>query len=455
MNNSSEGNNKLRILKLSALAISSVVIIEVILGLIVNSLVIISDGLHALLDVLSTVILFYAARAAIKPADEEHTYGHEKFEAVGGLIGGIVLIAVAILIFYEAAIRFVGNVQVNEELKLAGFFAIGYTMFVDFFRVAVFRGGKRNQSLAIKAGFYDAISDLGSTIIALIGFALATFGFYYGDSVASIFLGVMLVYLSIRLVRSSIMELSDTASKDMVQQIRKEILSENGVLENKNLRARKAGSKIFIDTTIQVSEAMSLDEAHTLASRIENKLTETFGTVDTTIHIEPCEKETGLEKLVEKLAMVDGVQEVHEISTVYSSGKLFITLHAIVDPALSVEQAHNIAEKIERQVHERIRQIEHVTVHVEPSGEVRAVEVDETELKEIIAKVTYGIAQNLQLERVLTYVAGGKRYINLDCCFTKQISIAEAHELASRIEEEVKEHFAEAVVTVHIEPMCT
>ena len=109
MQGSSEGKTKLKALKISAAAIFSVVIIEVTIGLLVNSLAIVSDGLHALLDALSTVMLFFAVRAAMKPADDEHTYGHEKFEAIGGLIGGIVLIAVALLIFYEAAIRLVNN----------------------------------------------------------------------------------------------------------------------------------------------------------------------------------------------------------------------------------------------------------------------------------------------------------------------------------------------------------
>ena len=102
-----EGKTKLKALKISAIAIFSVVIVEVTVGFLVNSLAIMSDGLHALLDALSSVMLFFAVRAAMKPADEEHTYGHEKFETIGGLIGGIVLIAVAFLIFYEAAMRLI------------------------------------------------------------------------------------------------------------------------------------------------------------------------------------------------------------------------------------------------------------------------------------------------------------------------------------------------------------
>ena len=446
---------KLRALKLSALAIFSVVLIEIIVGLVVNSLAVLSDGLHALLDVVSSAMLFFATRAALKPPDEEHTYGHEKFEAIGGLIAGIILVGVALLIFYEAAVRLMGNVHVNAGLEFAGFLAIGYTLCVDFFRIAVFRKAGSTHSTSVKAGFYDAVSDLSSTIIALLGFGLATLGFFNGDSIASIFLGAMLIYLSIRLTRTSITELSDATSKDMTQRIQKAILGEESVLKNENLRARQVGSKTFVETTVQVSDAMSLDEAHALASRIEDKLKKALGNVDATIHIEPTQRETGIKQLVERLARIDGVRDVHKIFTVFASGTLYITLHAIVDPKLSVEEAHDIAEKIEKSVHSGIKQLEHVTVHVEPAGEIPAVEIGENELKTIISKAADGFAQDFRVDKVLTYVAGGKRYINMDCCFTKQITIAEAHDLASKVEREVKERFTDAVVTVHIEPICT
>jgi cation diffusion facilitator family transporter len=452
----SEGASKLRVLKFSAVAIASVVLVEVILGLIVDSLAILSDGLHALLDVFSTVMLFVATRASLKPPDEEHMYGHEKFEAIGGLIGGIILVGVAILIFYEAAVRLIGGVHVNEGLELAGFFAIGYTLCIDFFRVTIFKGAGHSQSTSVKAGFYDAISDLGSTLIALLGFGLATIGFYYGDSIASIFLGFMLVFLSIRLARASIMELSDTASKELVQKTRNVVLAHDGILTCRNFKVRKVGSKIFVECTIQVPSFMSLEEAHALASEIEENLAKTFGSVDATIHIEPAEEETKMmEQLVEKLATVEGVKEVHDIVTVYASGKLYITLHAYVDPKLSVEEAHEIAEKIENRMHAEIKQLENVTVHVEPySVEKRGAEIDEKELKDLIHELAKKVKTSLRLKRTVTYAADGKRYINIDCCFTKQVPLTEAHEIASQIEKEIAEYFADAVVTVHIEPEC-
>ena len=453
MQGSGEGKYKLKALKISAIAIFSVVIVELSIGWIVRSLAIQSDGLHALLDVVSTIMLFFAVRASIKPPDEEHTYGHEKFETIGGLIGGVVLIAVAFLIFYEAAIRLIENTQIVKGVEFAGFIAIGYALFIASLRVTVFRKTEHIQSPSMKVGFYDAVSDLSSTLLALLGFGLATLGFNYGDALASIFLGVMLSYLSVKLVRSSVMELSDTASKELVQKTRKVILSREGIVKIENLKVRKVSSKIFIDASVQVPSHMPLEEAHSLVSTIEADLKQALGNVDATIHIEPSEKETKMDQLVEKLATVEGVKEVHEISTIYTGGKFYITLHAYVDPELSVEEAHKIAETIERRMHAEIKPLENITVHVEPSGvAVPAIEVDEAQLRRVVYDVAKGIAGNLRIKRIVTYVAEGKRYINIDCCFTKQVQIKEAHNIASQVEKETKEHFAGSVVTVHIEP---
>jgi len=455
MQHTSEGDYKLRILKISVVAIATVVLVEVILGLIIDSLAILSDGLHASLDVITGVMLFVATKEALKPPDEEHMYGHEKFEAIGGLIGGIILVGVAVLIFYEAAVRLMAGVHVNEGLELAGFFAIGYTLCIDILRVTIFRGAGHSQSTSVKTGFYDAISDLGSTIIAFIGFGLATLGFYHGDSVASIFLGFMLIFLSIRLARASIMELSDTASKELVQKIRNVVSAHEEIMNCRDMKARRAGSKIFVECTIQVSRAMSLEEAHALASDIEEHLVKMFGSVDAAIHIEPAEEETKMERRVEKLATVEGVREVHDIVAVCASGKLYITLHAYVDPTLSVEEAHEIAEKIENRMHAEIKQLENVTVHVEPySVEKHAAEIDEDELKKLIQDLAKKVKTSLRLKRTVTYAADGKRYINIDCCFTKHVPLTEAHEIASQVEKEIAEYFEDAVVTVHIEPEC-
>jgi len=450
-----EGGYKLRALKLSAIAITLVVIVEVTIGSIANSLAILSDGLHALLDAVTSIMLFVATRAALKPPDEEHTYGHEKFESIGGLIGGIVLIGVALLVIYEAIMKLAQGAGVNTGLELAGFVAIGYTFATDIFRVAIFRKATSSESTTVKAGFYHAIADLSSTLIAFLGFGLAILGFNQGDALASIVLGVLLGYLSIGLVRTNVMELSDTASREIVQKVRNEILSNEEAQKCGILKVRKVGSKLFVEATVQVPNSMSLEEAHNLTSKLEANLSKVFGNVDATIHVEPSERETKMEQLVKKLASVASVREVHDITTVYASGKLYITLHAYVDPTLSVEEAHEIAEKIERQMYAGIKQLENVTVHVEPYGaDAHVTKIDEKELAKIVQKMARFVERNLHIKNLVTYAAEGKRFINIDCCFTKQVSITEAHEIASRIETEIKERFADAVVTVHMEPDC-
>jgi len=452
MQSLNEGKHKLKALKISAFAIFSVVIVEVCIGLFVNSLAIISDGLHALLDAFTCVMLFFAVKAATKPPDEEHTYGHEKFEAIGGLIGGLILIGVAILIFYEAATRLLVNTQLAEGFQLTGFVAIGYALIVSIVRISIFRSN-HTESQSMRAGFYDAIADLGSTTIALAGFALATMGFAVGDAFASIFLGIMLTYLSIKLVKSSILELSDATSKEFVAKTKKIILDCEGVVKTEKVKFRKAGSKVFIEASVQVPNAMGLEDAHSLASKIEGCLRKEFGNVDATIHVEPSNREEKIENLVKKLATIDSIREVHDVSVKYVDGKLFITLHVYVDPELSVEEAHKIAERIESQIRVKIKQIENVMVHVEPSGSAVSVgEFNEIQLRKFVSDVVNGVKADLEVKRVLTYVAEGKRYINVDCCFTKHVRIKEAHQVASLVEKETKERFTNAVVTVHIEP---
>jgi len=457
---SKKSDYRLKALKLSTIAISSVVFVEVSLGLAVRSLAILSDGLHALFDALTTLVLFVTTSASLKPPDEEHMYGHEKLESIGGLIGGIALIGIAILVMVESVLKIVENKPyLASELEFAGFIAIGYTFSIDFLRVGTFRKARRSESSTLKAGLYHAIADLGSTFIALFGFGLATLGLYYGDSISSMILSVLLTSLSVRLVWNSGMELSDAISRDVVRKVRTEILSVKGAYGYEKLKVRKSGEKIFIRATLKVPDCISLEEAHEISSKLESNIKNAIGNADIIFHIEPTgTKEIPTEKLIEKLAIeVKGVKEAHEVGTVYTKGKLYVTLHALVDPKMSIEGAHEIAEKIESKVKENVEIVENVTVHIEPfsAGVKKGYTIDENDIRRIVQKVAENYQRDLQIKRIVTYAADEKRYINIDCVFSGKISIEDAHEIASQTEEKVKERFADIIVTVHIEPSHT
>jgi cation diffusion facilitator family transporter len=450
------GAYKLSVLKVSAIAIATVVIVEVSLGLTVGSLAIVSDGLHALLDTITSIVLFATTRISLKPPDEEHMYGHEKFEAIGGLIGGIALIGVALLIMYEGILRLaVNEPYINVGFEFAGFVAIAYTFCIDFLRVGTFWKSIRTESATLKAGLYHAIADLSSTLIALIGFGLATLGFHYGDPLASMVLSILLTYLSVRLVLRSGMELSDTISKDVAEKMRKTIGETQGIRTYKNLRIRRVGSKTFVEATIQVPDYVTLEEGHALASKIERNIKQDLGDAEVVIHIEPPEAEVPTKELIEKLATeVPGVREAHEISAACEENKLYVTLHAYVDSKLTIEEAHEKAQAIEEKILKRIRDVENVAVHIEPYSARKHVgpTVDEEEIRQIVNGISQVWPGAFRIKRIVTYVAHEKRYINIDCSFAEHISIEKAHEIASKIEENVQERFAETTVTVHMEP---
>jgi len=445
---------KVMALRLSLIAILSVVFVEGILGVVTNSLAILSDAGHALFDSTTSLILLVTTQLSLKPPDAEHLYGHGKIEPIGGLIGGIALIGLAVFLVSEAVMRLISGVaQVRHDM--VGFLAIGFTLGVDFFRMGVLWGKVQDESATIKAGFYHAVSDFASTVIALIGFGLVFINIDYGDPVASIVLGSLLAYLSIRLIRSSGLELSDAISTSVVQDIRNQILSIKGVSVCKDLKMRRVGTKLYVETTICVPSSMGLAEAHDVASQIEANIVRLHRDSTVTVHIEPIGEEKPIEREIETLAMnVEGVREVHSTSSVYSGGKLYITLHSLVDPQLSVEEAHDLAEKIENNLKQQIGDIENVTVHIEPllSKFRREFIVEDAEVRRMIRQIGEAHPDIRRVNRVVTYVSEKRRYINIDCSFDRNVSVDAVHDTVSHVEEEIKRRFKEAVVTIHAEP---
>lgn len=284
---------KLRALQLSFIAILSVVVVEGLIGVIANSLAILGDAAHALFDSITMLILFLTTKMALKPPDEEHLYGHAKIESIGGLIGGISLLALAAIILREAVLRLMSEVA-HVHPEIVGFVAVFYTLGIDAFRMTVAQRtllNKNENSVTIKASFFHALADFASTVIALLGFGLAVLTDYLqADAVASIILSGSLVYLSIKLLRSTYLDLSDAVPKELAEKIRFEIETEKDVSCCKELKVRRVGQKTFIETTITVQSDMKLQEAHDLTAKIEHKIAKKIGESTVTIHVEP-EKE--------------------------------------------------------------------------------------------------------------------------------------------------------------------
>lgn len=441
-------------LKISLVSIVTVIVIEGFAGLYVGSLALLSDAAHAAFDAFSTLILLVSARIALKPADEDHTYGHGKIEAIGSLMGGVILFVLAVVIIGEAASRLSTGVNAIHPGVL-GYAAATYTIAIDFLRMGILTAALTETSLSVKAGLYDAISDFASTILAFVGLASASLGYPVGDTAASVIVASLLGYLSIKLIHSTSMDLSDAVSEKLVQSILAEIRKTDEVLKCKELRVRRVGDVTFVDAVIGVSPHVGLIGADTIAARIEANLQKLLGKSSIMIHIEPWEWEIPIEMQVRAATnKVEGARGLHNLSVTTVDDGHYVTLHVQVDPSLPLDKAHEIAERVETGIESVIPQLRRVTVHIEPSRPERSrgIIVNDKSVSDAVKSIVESHRFVAEISSIILYSADDQLRIDIICLFKGEENIAKIHDAITKIEEDIKARFSNAIVTIHAEP---
>ncbi len=444
-----------KVLQISLLAIFSAFLVELIFGLISNSLALITDSIHALLDSVVTLVLLLAARLAIKPADAEHTYGHGKIESLGGLIGGIAIFLIACFFIYES----INRLQSPPPSILPGLFAIIgglYTIGIDFFRIIILRRSIKNIGGAtLKADYYHAFMDLGSTIVAIVGIVLVSYGLYFGDFVAALILGVLLAVLSVKLVYKTALDLTDVISPGLVKNVREISILTEGVIDAGPVLMRRSGDTVFADVTISLRGDTSFEKAHEISDNVEKNIKKKIPNASTTIHFEPNWKNVPLDaKILEIAKRVEGVKEVHNVITHKTKGKIYSNLHVMVDREIDLETAHKISEIIEQKIQEYIPDITHATIHLEPFVTVpENFNVEDIETEEKIKTILEKYPDIKKIGRILSLKFENILKIDIDCSFDKYLSIEKVHDLTSEIEHIIRAEIKNSVITIHPEPI--
>jgi cation diffusion facilitator family transporter len=444
-----------KVLQISLVAIFSAFLVELVFGLVSNSLGLITDSIHALLDSVVTLILLLAARLAIKPPDEEHTYGHGKIESLGGLIGGIAILLIAIFFIYES----INRLQSPPPSIFPGIFAIIgglYTIGVDIFRIILLkRSIAKIGGTTLKADFYHAFMDLGSTLVAIVGIILVTYGFYSGDFIAALILGVLLVALSLKLIYKTAQELTDIISPELVKKVRTITTETQDVIDAGSILMRRSGDTIFADVTISIRGDASFDKAHEISSRVEKNIKNEILNSSITIHFEPTWKNVPLDaKIYDIVKNIDGVKGVHNVITHKSMGKTYSNLHVLVDREINLELAHKISENVEEKIQERLPEIEHSTIHLEPFLAIPENfnledKIAEEQIKDILNKYS----EIKKIGRIISLNFKNILKIDIDCSFDKDLSIEKVHDLTSEIEHRIRAEIKNAVITIHPEPI--
>jgi cation diffusion facilitator family transporter len=444
-----------RVLGISLVAIFSAFVVEFVFGLASNSLGLITDSIHALLDSVVTIVLLLAARLAIKPPDEEHTYGHGKVESLGGLIGGIAIFLIAIFFIYESIHR----LQSPHPSVLPGIFAIiagVYTIGIDIFRIILLRRSiKKIGGNTLKADFYHAFMDLGSTLVAIGGIVFVTYGFYSGDFIAALILGVLLVILSIKLIYKTAQDLTDIISPEIVKKVKEIVKNTDGVVDAQAILMRRSGDTIFADVTISLRGDTSFENAHEISSSVEKNIINKIPNAAITIHFEPSWENVPLDaKILDIAKSVDGVKGVHNVITHNSRGKIFANLHVMVDREINLYSAHKISEMVEEKIQRSIPDIEHVTIHLEPFLNVpENFNIRDRETERKIRVILEKYEQIKKIGRIVSLNFENILKIDIDCSFDKELSIEKVHDLTSEIEHVIRTEIQDAVITIHPEPI--
>ena len=443
-----------KVLQISLLAIFSAFVVELIFGLISNSLALITDSIHALLDSVVTLVLLLAARWAIKPPDAEHTYGHGKIESLGGLIGGIAIFLIACFFIYES----INRLQSPPPSVLPGLFAIIgglYTIGIDFFRIILLRRSiKKIGGATLKADFYHAFMDLGSTLVAIVGIILVSYGLYFGDFVAALILGVLLAILSVKLVYKTALDLTDVISPELVKKVREISILTEGVIDVGEILMRRSGDTIFADVTISLRGDTSFDKAHEISDSVERNIKNKISNASTTIHFEPNWKDVPMDaKILEIAKSVEGVKGVHNVNTHKTKGKTYSNLHVMVDREINLLSAHKISEIIEQKIYQQIPDITHATIHLEPFVTVpENFNVEDLETEEKIKTILEKYPDIKKIGRILSLKFENILKIDIDCSFDKELSIEKVHDLTSEIEQIIRTEIKNSVITIHPEP---
>ncbi len=254
-----------------------------------HSQALIADGLHSLSDLASDAMVFVAAKHASEDADEEHPYGHARFETIATVALAVLLVIVSLGIAYDALISLVTDEAVEKPdlftLWIAALSILSneglyhYTRFV----------GTRIRSNLLHANAWHHRSDAISSIVVLIGLAGTQFNLPKLDAYAAIVVALMIARIGFKLGYDSVQELVDASLEpELVEKIRQKILSHEGVRALHMLRTRRMGHNALVDVHILVAPRLSVSEGHHISEMVEKMLIENFDEInDVTVHIDP------------------------------------------------------------------------------------------------------------------------------------------------------------------------
>jgi cation diffusion facilitator family transporter len=273
---------------------TSLIALKVVAGLITGSVAILTEAIHSSVDLAASFIAYFSVRQAETPADEEHRYGHEKFENVAAAAEGVLILIGSGVIVY-AAVR---SLILGPELESLGL-GIAVVAFATAVNLVVstwlYRQARLSQSAALEGDAAHLRTDAFTSAGVLVGLALAQItGAHWLDPAIALVIAGAIVVTGTRILARSWGVLVDEALPDAEQAAIREAIEAfagRGVVGYHQLRTRRAGARRYVDLHVQFRSGTSLEDAHGTAHALQDEIERRLpGGTDVLIHLEPADK---------------------------------------------------------------------------------------------------------------------------------------------------------------------
>jgi cation diffusion facilitator family transporter len=266
-----------------------------IAGVMGNSSAMIADAVHSLSDFITDIVVVVFVGISAKPQDTSHDYGHGKFETIASFLIGLALVAAATGIVVTGALKLLawwGGAELESPGWIALWAAVLSVVIKELLYQYTARRGRKLDSQVMIANAWHHRSDALSSVGAAVGIGLALWlGQHWAvfDPLASVVVGLMLMRVAYKLLKTSIGELTESSlPAETEQEIEQIILSFGDVRQPHNLRTRRIGNRIAIEAHVRMDGRLPLETVHERATTIERKLKERFGNnTHVTLHMEP------------------------------------------------------------------------------------------------------------------------------------------------------------------------
>jgi cation diffusion facilitator family transporter len=437
------------------LAAVVLIVVKLATGLETHSLGLLSEALHSGTDLVAALLTFFAVGVAARPADERHEYGHGKAEHLAALAEASILVLASIFLAVRAIERLAGSSHADVDAAWYAFVVLGFVIVIDASRTFVsWRAAREFDSAALQSNALHFFSDLLGSVAVLVGLVAVRAGYQHADSMAALFVAVLVLAAAARLMRTNVDVLMDRVPVEAEAAARAAIAGIRPGVDLKRLRMREAGGRQFADVVIGVPPGAAVGQGHAAADSVEDAVQAALPRSDVVVHVEP-DQAAGIRERAQAAALsVPRVREVHNVNVLVVEGRTEVSLHLKLPGDLSLEQAHDLAEQVERAIHAAVPEVEAVQTHLEPLAEdepARAAENVDAQADVVARIVREALGREPRKLRFLQTDEGLVAFLTLG--LDPAASLADAHSQASEVEARIRSARPEiADVIVHTEP---